>query len=182
MDPGHWTFFDFVFVAVILVSTGFALTKGLVREITSIVALVAGFVLAAFYYGIPAGFLRRYTRTDALADLGGYLTIFVGCILLGAVISFLINRFVKMASLEWVDRLLGGLFGFVRGWLICSVIVLALVAFPVGQNALARSVTAPYLLAGARAAVLLVPKDLKDRFRNEYQKVLDKLNGAEPAA
>jgi hypothetical protein len=71
-------------------------------------------------------------------------------IVLGALIAFLVNRFLKMAALQWVDRLLGGIFGLLRGWAIASIIALALIAFPVRQDPMTRSVFAPYLLAGAR--------------------------------
>ena len=134
MELAHWTFFNFVFALIILVSTGFALTKGLAREIVSVVALIAGFVLAAYYYHVPGRALGGLMKNEALADLLGFMAIFAGCLLLGALLAYLINRFVKMASLEWIDRLLGGLFGFLRGWIVCSIIVLALIAFPVGGS------------------------------------------------
>jgi membrane protein required for colicin V production len=172
----YWTFLDYIFALIIIISTGFALTKGLVREIVSLVALVGGFVLAVLYYPVIGGWFRDFARSESVAHLLGFLIIFLGCILLGAVIAFLINRFMKMASVEWVDRLLGGLYGFLRGWAVSAIIVLGLVAFPAREEALSRSYLAPYLLAGARAAELLVPKDLKDKFYSEYQKVIQNLN------
>jgi membrane protein required for colicin V production len=182
MQISQWSLIDFVFAAIILVSTGFALTKGLVREIVSIVALLGGFILAVLYYPIPAAWFRDIFRTEALANLIGFLLIFVGCIAIGAVVAFFINRFLKAAALEWIDRLLGALFGFLRGWLVASIIVLALVAFPVREHLLPHSVLAPYLLAGARAAVLVVPQDLKNRFYDEYKKILQILNEKRPPA
>jgi len=175
----HWqqlTFIDIIFALVILVSTVFALRKGLAREVISLVALVGGFILAAFYYRAAAGWLAGLTKTQAVAELIGFLAIFISCLLIGAVAAFLVNRIVKMASLEWMDRLMGGGFGLLRGWAVASIIALALIAFPVRQDVMARSVFAPYLLAGARAAVLLVPQELKDKFYVEYQKVLQNLN------
>jgi len=175
----HWqqlTFIDIIFALVILISTVFALRKGLVREIISLVALVGGFILAAFYYRAAAGWLAGLTKTQAVAELIGFLAIFISCLLIGAVAAFLVNRIVKMASLEWMDRLMGGCFGLLRGWAVASIIALALIAFPVRQDVMARSVFAPYLLAGARAAVLLVPQELKDKFYVEYQKVLRNWN------
>lgn len=171
-----WTFLDFVFALIILISTGFALTKGLVREIISLVALVGGFVLAVLYYPVTAHWFLEFSRNDSVANLVGFMIIFLGSILIGAVISFLVNKFIKMAALEWVDRLLGGLYGFLRGWAIASIIILALVAFPVRENMLARSYLAPYLLAGARFAAYMVPRDLKNRFGEQYQKVLQLWN------
>jgi membrane protein required for colicin V production len=168
----QWTFIDIIFAVVILVSIIFALMKGLAREIISLVALFGGFVLAAFYYSVVASWLTHLTKTQALADLIGFLAIFISCLLIGAVAAYLANRFIKMASLEWIDRLMGGVFGLLRGWAVASIIALALIAFPVRPDVMARSVFAPYLLAGARAAVLLVPQELKDKFYVEYQRVL----------
>src|SRR5512140_2005395 len=108
----HWTVLDFAFAAIIGASTAFALTKGLAREVISLVSLVAGFVLAAFYYRVPAAWFADLTRTESIADLIGFVIIFVGTLVVGAIVSLLVNRFVKMASLQWIDRLLGGLFGF----------------------------------------------------------------------
>jgi membrane protein required for colicin V production len=182
MHPSQWTFLDFVFALIVLISVVLAVTKGLVREIVSVVALIGGFVLAVLYYPVPAAWFKTLLKTEALADLTGFLVIFVGCLVIGGVISFLINKFVKAASLEWVDRLLGALFGFLRGWLIASIIALALVAFPVQEQLLARSALAPFLLAGARAAVLVVPPELKAKFNQEYKKILDVLNQKRPPA
>jgi len=172
----HWTFLDFSFAVIILVSTIFATRKGLARQIVSIVALFGGFLLAAFYYPVPAAWFGRLLRTESLAQLAGFLLIFLGCLMVGALVALLINKFIKMASLEWADHLLGGVFGFLRGWLVCSIIVIGLVAFPIKEDLLARSVLAPYVLAGARAAVLMVPKDLKSKFYDEYQKIIQLLN------
>jgi membrane protein required for colicin V production len=176
MHLGQWTFLDFLFAIIILVSTICALRKGLVREIASLVALMGGFILAVLYYRVPAAWVAEFTRTEAIADLLGFLLIFVGCILIGIIAAFLINRFVKAASLKWIDRILGAIFGLMRGWAISSILVLALVAFPVRENLMARSFLAPFLLAGARIAVLLVPQNLKDKFNEQYKKVLQAWN------
>jgi len=176
MHLGQWTFLDYLFAGIILISIGFALMKGLVREIISLVALIGGFILAVLYYRVPASWLADLSRTESVANLGGFLAIFIGCLLLGAIISFIVNRFLKAASIKWVDRLLGGVFGLLRGWAICSILVLGLIAFPVRDSVMERSFLAPYMLAGARTAVLLVPQNLKDQFNEQYKKVLEAWN------
>jgi len=176
MHFSQWTFLDFLFAGIVLISTICALRKGLVREIVSILSLVGGFVLAVFYYRVPAAMLADFTRTESVADFLGFLIVFLGCILIGIIAAFLINRFVKAASLKWIDRLLGGIFGFLRGWAISSIVVVALIAFPIRENVMARSFLAPFLLAGARAAVVLVPQSLKDKFNEQYKKALQTWN------
>lgn len=182
MHLGQWTSLDFLFALIMLVSIAFALTKGLVREIISLVALIGGFALAVLFYRIPAARVAEFSRTEAIADLIGFMIIFVGCILAGAIVSFIVNRFLKAASLKWVDRLLGGIFGLIRGWAICSIMVIGLIAFPLRENIMAKSVLAPYLLAGARAAVVLVPHGLKEKFNEQYKKVLQAWNQNRSAA
>jgi len=176
MHLSQWAFLDFVFGGIVLISTALALTKGLVREIISTLALVGGFVLAAMYYPIVARGLVEFSRTESIADLIGFMVIFFGCLLVGALSALLTKRFIKATSLQWIDRLLGGALGFVRGWAVASILVLALVAFPVRENLLARSVLAPYMLASARTAVILVPQGLKEKFNQRYTKVLHALN------
>jgi membrane protein required for colicin V production len=176
MHLSQWTFLDLVFAGIILISTGFALMKGLTREITSLIALIAGFFLAVLYYPVPAKKLMNFCRTDSIANLLGFLIIFLGCILIGALVSFLVNRFLKAVSLKWFDRILGGIFGFLRGWAVCSILVIGIIAFPISENLMTRSFLAPYLLAGARAASYMVPHALKNKFNEQYRKVIDAWN------
>jgi membrane protein required for colicin V production len=176
MLSAQWTYFDVLFAGIVAVSTLLALLKGLVRELVSLAALIAGFLLAVFFYPVPAARLIDLFRTEAIANLAGFLLIFLGTLLAGALVSFALNRFLKAAALKGADRFLGSIFGFVRGWAICSILVLALIAFPVRENILARSVLAPYLLGGASAAVRLTPRSLKDKFHAHYRKVLEAWN------
>jgi membrane protein required for colicin V production len=176
MHLSQWMFFDYIFVVIMIISIGLAMTKGLMREIISLLALIGGFLLAALYYRSFGGYFANFTKTEAIANLIGFMIVFLGCLIIGAILAFLVNRFVKMASLQWVDRLLGGVYGLIRGWAIASIIVLALIAFPVSENMLARSVFAPYLLAGARTAAYMIPQKMKDDFCQGYQKVLQNWN------
>ncbi len=172
----QWTALDFVFASIILLSTVLACFKGLTRELISLGALIAGFVAAAFYYPQAGTWFKDFASSQTVASFFGFMSIFLGCLIVGALVAYASKRFIKMASLDWVDRILGAIFGFLRGWALSSIIVLALIAFPIRDNRLGRSVLGPYLLAGARAAVLLVPQDLKDKFYDGYVKVLDALN------
>lgn len=173
MQLSQVSFLDIVFVVIFLVSILFALLKGLAREIISLASLIGGFLLAVFFYGVPANMFKQFSKTDAIANLLGFFVIFFGCILIGAIAAFIVNRFIKAASLKWLDRLLGGVFGLLRAWAIASILVAALVAFPVNENFLSRSAFAPYLLAGARIAVYCVPQKMKDQFNEHYGKVVD---------
>jgi membrane protein required for colicin V production len=176
MQLSDWTALDYLFVTILLVSTVFALLRGFVREIICLAGLVAGFLLAAWYYPLLAARLLDYARNETVANLEAFLIIFLTCYLLGAVTTFVVRRMVKKASLQWIDRLLGGVFGVLRGWAVACTIVLALIAFPVREGLVEQSFFAPYLLAGARAAIVAAPKDLKGKFNEQYKKILQSWN------
>jgi membrane protein required for colicin V production len=178
----QWTFIDVVFAGIIIISTVFALRKGLAREIISLAALIGGFIVSSLYYAVPAGGLTDYVKNESIANLLGFLIIFIGCLIVGAVISFIVNRFLKKASIKWIDRLLGGIFGLIRGWAICSIMAIALTAFPLHENLMAQSALAPYILTGARIGAHLVPNKLKESFNEQYKKIVQRWNQSRSAS
>jgi membrane protein required for colicin V production len=173
---GQLTYLDLIFIGIIAISTIVALWKGLAREIISLVALIAGFVLAVCFYQVPAAKLAEFSSTESIANLLSFLMIFIGCIVVGIILSFMVNRFLKAAALKGIDRFFGAIFGFIRGWAISLVLVIALVSFPLRDDMMAKSFLAPFLLGGAQAIVLLVPQNLKDEFNMHYKKVLNTWN------
>ena len=48
-----------------------------------------------------------------------------------------------MSGLSGSTALLGGAFGLLRGWLVCSILYLALTAFPVRLSSVEEATTAP---------------------------------------
>ena len=170
-------YFDILFIAIIALSTVSAFFKGMFREIIGLGVIILGFVFAVIYYKIPAGKCAKwFDIPETIASLLGFLGIFLGCILLGTLITFLINRFLKAVKLKWMDRLLGAIFGFLRGWVVSTILVLALTAFPMQNNFADRSVLIPYLLGSAGILVQLTPVDLKEKFDRHCKEILHSWN------
>ena len=161
---GQISYFDVFFAAVVLVSTACAFYKGMSREIIGIGFIVLGFVLAVFYYHVPAAKISDLGRPEAAANLIGFLGIFLSCVLIGAIAAFITDCLLKAVKLKWADRLLGAVFGFLRGWVFSVVIVLALTAFPTQNGFTAQSLLVPYLLGSAGLLIQLTPDDLKEKF------------------
>ena len=70
-----------------------------------------------------------YVSSPQVANFIGFFIVFVGCIILGALTSAIISRFVKTAGLSWFDHSLGAVFGVIRGTLLGLAVITALVAF-----------------------------------------------------
>ncbi len=172
MEPLHdLNSLDWVILAVVFISALGSLLKGFVRESISLGAVVVGIVLAAWFYPVTSVFFLQWVGNPDFADILGFVTIFCGCLIAGALVSFFVHKFVRLAHLQWFDRLLGAAFGLIRGWMIAAVLVLLLTAFPVKLASIREARLAPFLLVSARVLILVTPQTLKDRFMEGYGEV-----------
>jgi membrane protein required for colicin V production len=89
----------------------------------------------------------------------------------GALVSFVVRKLIKTAGVAWFDRFLGGVFGLVRGVLVDSILLLALVAFPIKVEAVRQSSLAPYVATGSRVIALAMPESLQAQFRLGFEKL-----------
>lgn len=164
---------DIVLGAILLFSGVAALINGLTREIVRIVALVVGVMGALWFHDALAAELT-FISSPALAKFAAFLGILFGCMFAGAVIAWILDKFWGATGLRWFDRLLGGGFGLVRGWIAATVLLLGLVAFvPIGgvERAVAESSLAPLVLHGAKAASYVAPASLRQAYSENFEKV-----------
>ena len=169
---------DLVFAAVILLSTVCAFYKGMFREIIGIVVIVLGFGLAVLFWRPLAVKLVDLGCSEIVAGLSGFLGIFLGCVLIGTITALIVDRFLKAVKLKGADKLLGAIFGFLRGWIFSVIVVLALTAFPAQNNFTSRSLLVPYLLGSAGLLIHLTPDDLKEKFEARSRQLINYWNKA----
>ena len=160
MSAGDW-----VIVAILLLSTAVALAQGFFQEVFSLAGVVLGFLLACWEYPLLAGHFS-FIDQPWVADIVAFFVIFVVTVILAGTIGRIVSWGMKQAGLRWIDRLLGGAFGLVRGALVVMVIVMATAAFAPQSDWLARSNLAPYFLVAGRAASWLAPAEVRNRVRD----------------
>lgn len=164
---------DILLVVIILVCIIEGFKKGLARTGLGFVATIFGLFCGLWFYGVVGSFFSGLVHSKEIANLIGFLVIFLGIVLLGFLLSLLIERVIKMVHLGWLNRLLGGAFGFLRGVLVAAVIVLAMMAFstkPPPQS-VANSRVAPYVIDTARMLVAAAPLEMKNAFVNSYDRI-----------
>ena len=165
---------DALLFFILLLSTVSAAQKGFTREVIGITAALIGLVCGVWFYGLAGAFLLPYVSSPQVANFIGFFIVFITCVILGALVSAIIRRFMKTVGLSWFDRLLGAGFGLVRGTLIGVAVITALVAFAPAVKAnsvpaaVAGSRIAPYVLSGASFLVAIAPRELKDGFHVHY--------------
>ncbi len=161
---------DILLVTIMVLTAIVGIFKGFVKQIIGLVAVLAGLVLASFYYERTAGIFETFIHNRLLSNFLGFLLLFVLVLIAGAVIGHLLTKAMK-GPLAFANRLFGALFGFVKAVLICGIIVFALVSFEVAKPALETSVVAPACLGVTRAVINMIPRDLRAKFNSSYKRI-----------
>lgn len=154
---------DVALVAIVAVSMVAGLIKGLVREIISLAGVLFGILLAFLFAPAWSKTIGDWIQHDAAAYAAAFVTIFVAVLVGATLIGAAIDRVVGFARLSFANRVLGGVFGLVRGALIGLVIVLGLTLF-LDRSAplLADSRILPRMVGGARMMAPLLPGPTRD--------------------
>jgi membrane protein required for colicin V production len=155
---------DWGFVFVLLISILSAAAQGFFYELFALAGAVVGYLVAAWEYPRVAAWYLRYMNSGWAADLAGFVTVFLLFALFGGVVGRIARWAVHGVGLRWFDRVLGGLFGVIRGVAVCTVIVLALASFSPTSQYLQNSRVAPFLLVTGRGLIWAAPAELRQRF------------------
>ncbi|HYP53171.1 MAG TPA: CvpA family protein [Pyrinomonadaceae bacterium] len=165
------TLFDLFVLAIVGSSVAAGALRGLVRAAVTGAALVVGLVLAARLYEAAGALLRGlgFFESAGASHAGGFLLVVGLALGVGFVAGRLLRGGMRRAKLEWFDRMLGGAFGLARGVAVCSVVYLALTAFPVPLQAVAGARTSPVLAEGARLLVACTSEEVRAKFYDGYK-------------
>ena len=115
---------DVGLLLVVLVSMAIGIFRGLVREVLSIATWALSVIISMKYYTEFSGYLTGITDNETLRSGIAIGIIFIACLIIGTIISHLISTLVKSTGLSGTDRLLGFIFGFLRGALVVAIIAL----------------------------------------------------------
>jgi membrane protein required for colicin V production len=173
---------DWLIILAVLLSVVLAAAQGFLFEVFSLAGVIVGYLLAAWEYPRVAAWYAPYVKAPWMAEIAGFLTIFLAVILLAGIVGRVARWSAQEAGLRWADRLLGAAFGLLRGLLVATVLVMSLAAFAPGSSSLARSQFGPYLLTVGRAAAWVAPAEVRHRFQEGLKGLRDFKPGQEPPA
>jgi membrane protein required for colicin V production len=106
---------DWICVAVLLVSLLVGAWRGLVVEVMSLVSWVAAFILAQWFAPQAAALLPMGGASEPARYAAGFVLVFVATLFAGALIGFVVSKLLSAVGLGAINRLLGALFGVLRG-------------------------------------------------------------------
>lgn len=165
---------DILLAVILLFSFAGAFWNGISREVVRIIALLGGIFGGMWWYTDLTPHITPYVGDESMASFAAFGVIVVGSLVAGGVIAWLLAKVLHWSGLRWFDRLLGGAFGLVRGLILATAIVLAVVAFaPTTESSetVAASRIAPLVLHSARWTAALAPQDLRASFYSGFDRV-----------
>ena len=125
---------DIALLAVLGLSAVFGAFRGLVREVLSLLAWIAAGWLALRYHGWLADRLVSVIAQDGLRQAAGFLLLFIAAIISVSLLNRLLSMLVHASRLGGIDRLLGFIFGALRGVMIGLVFVALIDMTPLGES------------------------------------------------
>jgi membrane protein required for colicin V production len=136
VDWVNFTAVDWAIIVVLGLSILLSLWRGFVREAVSLAGWIAAFVIANMFVGEMAAFLQQWIANVTGRYVAAYALLFAGMLMVAGIAGKLSAQVVKVTGLTLLDRLLGTVFGFVRGIIIVLVVVYVLRELAPPQNLL----------------------------------------------
>lgn len=160
------TIADALIVLAVATSVVIGLIRGFVVEVMALVvwafAIFASLMFAPKLTDALAGAIETPSARIFLA----YALVFVGTLLVGAVVTWLLRKLVEGTGLSGTDRLLGGVFGIARGAVLVVVVVLMLGLTPFPRDAWWReSRLLPHVVVLAERARTWLPERIATQIR-----------------
>ena len=118
---------DVLILLPLLIGLVRGLMKGLIVEITSIVAIILGFWGAKWWSATFASWLmQQFEWSETACIVVAYALLFAGITLALNIIARLLSKLFQKIQLGWLNRLLGGIFGTAKWGIVIVALVLCL--------------------------------------------------------
>lgn len=125
-----FTFLDFIFLVVVVVSAVFAYNGGLIAESFGIASWIVTAIFTKFLYPfVEPRFASLFGESNVFSSMSAYVSVFVIIIMFLSFLNKTISKKLHNTNLGGIDKSLGFFFGLVRGILIMAIVYIAILWF-----------------------------------------------------
>ena len=120
----HIVWVDYFIIAVITLSMLISLWRGFLKEAISLASWVIALIIAFTFVESGAAYLTEYIGIPSVRIILAFGVLFLITLLLGGLVNLLVAQLVEHTGLTGTDRMLGIVFGLLRGAALITVLVL----------------------------------------------------------
>lgn len=126
---------DLAIIGILSLSAVISIVRGFIKEAMSLVIWLVAAVVATVFDERLAVWLVDAIATPSLRMLSAWLGLFVAVLIVGGIANYLLGQLVRATGLSGTDRLLGMIFGAIRGAIIVMVLLIVLPGvIPIDQD------------------------------------------------
>ena len=164
---------DLIVAVLVAASVVGGFVAGFARGGIGFLAAISGVLCGFWFYGIPAAEVHKHLRSLTASNLIGFFAVYLGTVLVGALLGKLLAKLFKWSGLSWLDRVMGAMFGLVRGALIAVALIAVLLAFTPKPtpNWMVSSAVLPYAIDASNMLAALAPNAVKEAFRESMREI-----------
>ena len=142
-----FTWIDWLIAGIIIISALVSLRRGFFKEVLSLITWAVAIFVAWTFNGSVSVLLTEYVATPSVRVIAASLLLFIATLLVGGLVNRVFAELVEATGLTGTDRVLGMVFGGLRGCLLV-VLVVGLMTFVPLENDVAwkDSVLLPHFL------------------------------------
>lgn len=116
---------DYLLLVILLVSLVLGFYRGFLRETIALLSWLVGIWLAWHYAYLVVPYLAGLLQQSPWNIWVGRFLIFISMLVLGWIIANIVSHFVHQSGLgQTLDRILGVLFGAIRGAVVIAIMVM----------------------------------------------------------
>ena len=120
-------YIDIIIVILVLLAAIKGFTRGLIKEIVSLISLVVGVYLAITFSVLFENYLlKTFPKHEEFVSIASFVFVFLIVFLSLKLAGIVISKLAKQLQLNFLNKLLGMLFGSVKALLIISIILFEL--------------------------------------------------------
>lgn len=141
------------------------MTRGLVRQVFSIAALVGGVIVGLIFYDVVAEMFIKdnLVNNESIANVGAFLIVGFLAYLLIQILGWITTKVIGSLQLSWLNRLGGAVLGIIIGAVVAFLFISSATFFVSEEDtAVTNSVTIPYLNSTYEKFIEKLPEDLRE--------------------
>ena len=118
LNPADWFIVGFIAVLTII-----SLFRGFIKEAMSLVRLILAVLIGYLFAAELSALFRDSIKNPEFAYALAYFALFIATMVIGTIVTSLIKGLITAAGLGPVDKVLGALFGAVKGAILVVLLV-----------------------------------------------------------